>query len=153
MYKYIRSDQETNDMMNNMIEVMEVQEQPKVGSFWYDITNDELFGVYSMLADDAKPFKSEYGEETRTGTMLHEQIWKKEQFRKKDSRFSDNYTQVPRGRVFKIGDRFVVMTGDWIDKHPSAKAQIIFEFDLPEDTEFRKDIHWDIGHGWSDMKL
>ena len=153
MYRYIRSDQETNDMMNNMIEIADEQDKPKVGPFWYDPIKDELFGAYPVIADDVKPYKSEYGEETRTGSRLHEQIWKKEVYRNKDRRFSGDYTQVPRGRVFKVGDKYVVMTGDWIDTYPSAKEQIIFEFDLPEDAEFRKDIHWDIGHGWSDMKL
>lgn len=151
MYKYLRSDTETNDMMNAMLESMQYQDEPKVGSFWYDLDNDELFGVYSMLAEDAKPYKSEFGEETRTGTRLHEQIWKREYFRGKDKRFQGDYTQVPRGRVFQIGNQFVVMTGQWIDDYPQVKDEILFEFDLPNNTEFRKDEHWDIGHGWSGM--
>ena len=52
--------------------------------------------------------------------------------------------------IFPTKDGFKVMTGSWIDKYPEAKEEIIFTFDLPEqNTEFVKDSHWDIGHGWS----
>ena len=69
----------------------------------------------------------------------------------KDKRSNGNYTLVPRGRVFEFKDvGYVVFTGEWIDNCPEAKDLILFEFNLPEDkTEFRKDSHWDIGHGWS----
>lgn len=153
MYRYLRSDVQTNDMMNNMLDIMEYQSDPKVGSFWYDPDANELFGVYSMLAEDARPYKSEFGDETRTGSQLHERIWEKEKFRKRDVRFQGDYTKVPRGRVFQIGSKFVVMTGDWINNYPDARPQILMEFDLPQDAEFRTDVHWDIGHGWSNVGL
>ena len=149
----IKEDREINDMMNAMLEIMKYQDDPKVGSFWYDPNRDELFGVCSMLAQCAVPYKSELGEETRTGTLLHEQIWEKEHFKGKDKRFQGDHTLVPCGRVFQIGKDFVVMVGNWIDDYPSAKEEILFEFDLPKETEFRKDTHWDIGHEWSNMGL
>ena len=57
---------------------------------------------------------------------------------------------VPRGRVFEFkNEGFKVYTGKWIDNYPQVKDLIIEEFQLPkEDTEFRQDYHWDIGHGW-----
>lgn len=57
---------------------------------------------------------------------------------------------MPRGRVFEFKDKgFVVFTSDWINDYPEAKQDIIFEFQLPGDTKFERDYHWDIGHGWS----
>ena len=150
MYRYLRSDQTTNDMMNAMIESMDDQKDPLVGSFWYDPDNEELFGVASEPADTAKCYKSEFGENTKTGRRLHEQIWQKEFHKGKDKRFQGDYTQVPRGRVFQVGDEFVVMVGDWINEYPQAKEDILYEFQLPESTIFKEDIHCNIGHGWSD---
>ena len=82
---------------------------------------------------------------------LHKTIWNKESHRGKDKRFLGDYTLVPRGRVFEFEDQgFKVMVGDWIDKYPEARELIIDEFELPTDAEFVKDIHWNIGRGWSD---
>lgn len=149
MYKYLRADQTTNDMMNAMLESRDSQDEPLVGCFWYDPDNDELFGVASEPADTAKCYNSEFGKATRTGRRLHEQIWQKEYHKGKDKRFQGDYTQIPRGRVFLIEDQFIVMVGDWIHKYPQAKDEILYEFQLPDSTEFREDVHWDIGHGWS----
>ena len=32
----------------------------------------------------------------------------------------------------------------------TERQMIIEEFNLPNDVIFYRDIHWDIGHGWSD---
>ena len=43
------------------------------------------------------------------------------------------------------------MTGDWIEQYPALKADIIAEFQLPEEnTIFLKGEHWQLGHGWSE---
>ena len=148
----------TNDPIINtfrelMIESNEYVGEPEIGIFWYDINKNELFGVYSIPAGTVQFQKSNYFRgNVKTFSKMHYAVWKKEQYKKKDNRFQGNYTLVPRGRVFEIEDRgFLVCTGDWITKHPEAKNEILFEFDLPEDkTEFIIDEHWDIGHGWSD---
>lgn len=132
-----------------MADSIDEQDDPYVGIFWYDVNKQELFGVRSTLASD-RPFSdcSLFDHRARTCSPLHQSVWKKESFRHKDSRFSGDYTSVPRGRVFEVEDKgFVVITGSWIDKHPEAKAEIIYEFQLPENTTFQTDIHWDIGHG------
>ena len=37
------------------------------------------------------------------------------------------------------------------EEYPHVKNMILDEFELPKDnTEFVQDIHWEIGHGWSD---
>lgn len=148
----VRVDKQAMAAMEAMINSMASQSNAELGPFWYDKNNKELFGVHSSPAEDCAWYKSsQFGIEVRTGKALHETIWKKEHFRGKDRRFNGNYTLVPRGRVFEFKDvGYVVFTGDWIDNYPEAKDLILFEFNLPKDkTEFRKDSHWDIGHGWS----
>ena len=158
MKRYIHSDWDysSSDEVNALKELMsaniERQEDPKVGIFWYDSNNHELFGVRSANVEDVRPYTSNlFGAEVKTCTPLHYKVWDKEYYRKKDKRFSGDYTLVPRGRVFYVdGSGFVVIVGSWINDYPEAKAEIIEEFDLPEDIEFQIDSHWDIGHGWSD---
>ncbi len=145
-----------NEMINAFRDVMaynnEFQDDPEVGLFWYDIENDDLFGVYSILADDAIYYHSDYfHSNTRTCKPLHYSIWQKEYNKGKDDRFQQEYTSVPRGRVFEVENRgFVVCVGKWINDYPQAKNLILYEFQLPDNTEFIIDSHWDLGHGWSD---
>ena len=153
----VKSAQETrNNTDKAAIDVMQQNEQyqddPCVGIFWYDVKNAELFGVQSTLAEDLPWYESnQFGSFVRTERRLHKSKWQKEYFRDKDSRFRGEYTKVPRGRVFEFKDSgFKVYTGDWIDSYPNVKKLILEEFQLPEDTEFVKDVHWDVGHGWSD---
>lgn len=129
------------------------QDDAYVGAFWYDPDHNELYGVKASPAEDIPYYMSKQWErEVRTGRALHKDIWAKEFRRKKDKRFSGNYMLKPRGRVFEFKDQgFVVFTGQWIKDYPDAKKEIIEEFQLPRDnTEFKMDSHWDIGHGWSD---
>lgn len=149
----IRESSENNAAIEVMIESLDRQDDSFVGSFWYDPKSDELFGVYSVLADDVSFYKSkQWNCEVKTGSRLHSAIWKRESHRGRDKRFQGDYTKVPRGRVFEFKDRgYIVFTGNWIDDYPHAKSLILDEFQLPKDnTEFKKDIHWEIGHGWSE---
>lgn len=142
-----------NTFRQLMIENNEFVDDAYVGIFWYDINKNELFGVYSVLSKDIPYTHSKYFDaDVRTCSRMHYAAWKKEQYRKKDSRFQGDYTIIPRGRVFEIKDTgFIVCVGNWINRYPQAKQEILFEFQLPEDkTEFIVDEHWDIGHGWSD---
>lgn len=138
------------DVMDSNIDI---QDDPYLGIFWYDINSCELFGVKSCLADDVPFYKSNlFDEKIRTCRPLHYKVWEKEHHRGRDRRFQGDYTRVPRGRVFQLeSGKFIVMVGSWIDDNPEAKELIIDEFQLPEDsTEFQIDIHWELGHGWSD---
>lgn len=145
-----------NNTNNSAIQVMEndlaIQDDFMVGSFWYDSKNDELFGVDQVPANSRPYYKSkQFNAEIRTGPVLHQTRWKKEAMKRKDKRFYGDYTLVPRGRVFDYKDIGpVVFTGKWIKDFPQAKQLIIEEFNLPNDAIFYQDIHWDIGHGWSD---
>ena len=51
---------------------------------------------------------------------------------------------------------FGLSTGQYeacVMDYPEVKDEIMFEFQLPEDTEFVKDPHWNIGRGFSDEFL
>lgn len=147
--------QEINALRQIMADNAELQDEPYVGIFWYDVNNQELFGVYQVPADEAE-YKSRPGlfaNRAKTCRPLHEKIWRKARYKKNpDPRFNRDYTQVPRGRVFEVeNEGFVVYVGSWIKEYPEAKDLIIDEFELPEDnTKFKIDTHWDLGHGWSE---
>lgn len=137
--------------MEEMFDNINYQDEPELGPFWYDVNKDECFGVHSTPAMDCPWYDSkQFKTKVKTGRALHQSIWKKETYRKKDSRFKGDYKIIPRGRVFQFetGD-YIVCTGKWIDKYPNAKQTIIDEFQLPENTKFIYDSHWDIGHGFS----
>ena len=140
--------------MEVMADNEQLQNDPMVGSFWFDPQEHDLFGVYAVLADDVNFYQSDfYKAKVRTGRRLHKDIWAKEHFKEKDPRFAGDYTKWPRGRVLEFeGVGFKVYVGDWIDDYPDCEALVVAEFQLPVDTEFVKDIHWNIGHGWSDVR-
>lgn len=151
---------DTDDPMVNafreqMIYNNQFVDDPYVGIFWYDTESEDVFGVYSILADDAVPYMSEmFGAMTRTCKPLHYAEWQRGVNKGRDPRFKASYTSVPRGRVFEVDGRgFVVCVGHWIEKYPQAKQAILAEFQLPDDTEFLIDSHWDLGRGWSDKHI
>ena len=146
-----------NQMVNAFKEVMAAnmdhQDDGEVGIFWYDPEAGDLFGVKSASVEDVPFFKSEVfdGKEVKTCKPLHYKVWDREKHRGKDARFRGDYTKVPRGRIFFVKDEgFVVVTGDWINEYPEAKEEIMYEFNLPSDTKFIINSHWNIEHGWAD---
>jgi len=143
---------EASSAMDVMFENDKYKDDPEVAMFWYDPEADELFGIKSTVATDLNWYHSnQWNTDIRTDKHLHKNIWQKEYFRGKDIRFQGDHTLVPRGRVFEFKNKgFIVFTGDWIDDYPHVRQYILDEFNLPKGTEFEKDIHWDIGHGWSD---
>lgn len=150
------ADADRDVLVQAMRDSFDIQDSPMVGPFWYDPEKEELYGVRAEFVVDRPFYKSpQFQTEVKTGKLLHETIWKKEFFKKKDPRFSGNYTQRPRGRVFEFKDKgFVVFTGSWINAYPEVKQLVLDEFQLPpEKTEFRIDKHWEIGHGWSQELL
>ena len=73
--KLVISAAERKDIINSMSGNFETQEAPMVGIFWYDVKNDELFGVNASYANEL-PFNA-YGK--KTVNMLHKTWWKKQQ--------------------------------------------------------------------------
>ena len=164
MVRYIKDIPDSEDwrtdtddpMINGFREIMaynnQFQDDPSVGIFWYDPDTESLFGVYSVLASDCKWYHSEtFGANARTCNPMHYALWQKGVNKGRDPRFKNDYTSVPRGRVFEVENQgFVVCVGNWINQYPEAKAEILEEFQLPDDTTFEVDSHWDLGRGWSD---
>lgn len=148
----LRESNQTNSAMEIMGVNNDLQDDAYIGCFWYDKNNDELFGVNKTLHCDVPYYHSnQFNKNIRTGRALHKNIWTKEYYRGKDKRFQGNYTLVPRGRVFEFeDDGFYVFVGNWVNDYPQVKNEIIDEFQLPSNTKFVIDSHWDIGHGWSD---
>lgn len=147
-----REDDTTNAAIEVMINSFNEQDEAMVGPFWYDPKKKEIYGQVVALAKD-RPyyFSPSWKKNVRTGSALHKSIWEREFFRHKDKRFTGDYTQKPRGRVFEFeGEGFKVFVGNWINDYPEAREEILYVFQLPRDkTEFVIDEHWDIGHGWS----
>lgn len=144
-------DNDINSAIEVMKENFKYQGDAQLGLFWYDPIKKECYGVNKVYPEDVQYYESPtFNTRIKTIRTLHETVWKKESFRKKDPRFSGDYTTKPRGRIFYFEDKgFVVCVGNWISNYPEAKLEIISEFDLPENVEFKIDSHWDIGHGWS----
>ena len=67
-----------------------------------------------------------------------------------DPIYLNDYTQIPRGRVFFREGKFYVFVGSWITS--KIKKMIIKRFNLQEcNVIFKIDTH-EIGHGWSSEK-
>ena len=140
-------DDDRAEVMKLMEDTLGIQGDPKIGIFWYDPHEDELFGVSKIIAPSA-----EHTGRT-TINILHKDYWQKEYFKAKSkgkkTRFVGDYTQVPRGRVFKNNSVFEIYTGRWIDDYPSVKELVLDEFDLKSSqVVWIQEEHWDIGHGW-----
>lgn len=158
----------SSESHKEMIDVMSAffdDGKPQVGIFWVDYVHNTLFGVQK---DDAEKYIEQHG----VGTLhkLHRTYWQKQHHRavaKADSSsifyVEQNYTLIPRGRVFVRPDGSVYVTvGHWINgeingqrvvNQQAIREAIADEFNLPDDFEFVIDEHWDIGHGWSEDKF
>jgi hypothetical protein len=138
-------------VMETMANNFDNQDDPKVGIFWYDEENDELFGVSKINASELQ-FNSNG---LKTISTLHKSWWKSQQQRaikkgKVLGIFQNDYTMIPRGRIFQKKDGvFQLMCGSWITDN--IENLVKEEFDLQTvQLERVIDIHWEIGHGWSE---
>lgn len=128
-------------------------EEPKVGIFWYDVNDNELFGVVSHKTSDYS--KPNAGGGYITCSEMHEDVWKKafnkQKYHGGIGPFTGAYQDKPRGRVFyspKTG-RYSIAVGKWFYAHQEAYDLIMDEFDLPEElTDVIYGEHWDIGQTW-----
>ena len=139
--------------------------KPKLGIFWYNYSDNSLFGVEKGDAD----LYIEDDSKIVTYPKLHKTYWQKQHYRalaRKDTSSifynEHDYTQIPRGRIFGENDKFYVNVGSWINGYINGvrcidkdklRELLIDEFNLPEDFQFRQDKHWDIGHGWSEEQI
>ena len=139
------------EIIKEMIQYFD--EKAEVGIFWYHPLLEELFEVHSMPASTLKKDQLTY-------PKLHKTIWQKLRHSTRNKKkkglmydpiYLENYTMVPRGRIFFTNDKFYVLVGSWItDK---IKKMIIKQFNLQKcNVVFQIDSHWDLGRGWSSEK-
>lgn len=146
----------TEQQHNSQIEDMRSFDEPmpSVGIFWYDSEEHALFGVCKKeITPRVVEEAAEKGVPFINYPRLHRQIWAKEFFKAQakhePTKFSGDYTQVPRGRVAWTIDKFIVLVGRWAEPILDELTELIEkEFALPY-FEFVYDEHWDLGHGWS----
>jgi hypothetical protein len=142
---------ERKTVIQCMADHFDNQNDPKVGIFWYDEKNDELFGVTKINADELQ-FNSKG---LKTISTLHKSWWQSQQKRiiakkKPLGMFQQDYTMIQRGRIFQRNDGiFQLMCGSWINDN--IENLVKEEFDLQTvQLERIIDEHWEIGHGWSE---
>lgn len=147
---------EHDELIHAMSQFFE-NDKPKVGIFWLDPADMSLFGVEKGDAE-----KYDNGSRLYTFPKLHKTYWQKQHHRalaKGDlnSIFYNehDYTKIPRGKIFVRDNKFVVKVGSWIDDIDKERFEEIVqdEFNLPDDFVIETDIHWDLGHGWSEEQI
>ena len=136
------------DAINEMLKYF--KDNPEVGIFWYNEEAEDLFEVHSIPIDELK--NGQY-----TFPKLHKTIWQKQRAKamicKQNNKpynpiYLNDYTLIPRGRVFYKDETFYIFVGNWINDY--IKELILAEFNLQNaNVVFKTDIHWEIGHGWS----
>ena len=153
--------QSTHDEHNDFINIMSEglhNKDPKVGIFWYNPQQNELFGVVALSLNDPEVTNCSDG---KTCRILHKKKWQNEYKNLKYKLKQNNtfpyigaYEDKPRGRVFYKNNKFFITVGSWINENENYKAIELIEneFDLTnEDTEIIEDSHWDIGSGWENL--
>ena len=101
------SEKERVDILNMMKDNFDLQDEAKLGIFWYDEQNDKLLGVTKIEAIDV-PFPSGQSER-KTIRSLHKSWWKKQEMKYRqglevNAIFAQDYTKIPRGRLFQRRD-------------------------------------------------
>ena len=129
------------------------QDSPRIGIFWYDVRNVDLFGVVSSHASEARISKG-----LASINTLHRDYWKKQYNKLKLKNngkevypYIGDYKDTPRGRVFYDVNNncYIINVGSWINQYTQAKTLIVDEFNLVDQNYiFEIAIHWEIGHGW-----
>jgi len=154
------SNENNEILMDTMRANIDSQERPKVGMFWYNPERNRLIGIRSAFAHDL----SFNAKGRKTVSDLHAKVWDDVREDAVANGSADiiwqeeDYTQVPRGRVFQIqvpdsaAEYFEVLVGSWINDFPDAIQSIIKAFNLNEaDYQFIRSEHWDIGRGTSEI--
>jgi len=136
--------------------------KPKVGIFWYDIANNSLFGIEKIDAEKAMSINGRASINKSPKTYWQKQHHRAVARNDASSIFykESNYTMIPRGRIFldETDNKFRVFVGHWLTEPTNGmnvdiekfREALEDEFNLPSDFEFVVDVHWDLGHGWSE---
>ena len=131
-----------------------------LGIFWYNEATRTLEGVYALPEEEV----AAAADGSKFFPLLHKDIWVDRHYACFD-RYGDvlpgcensiflgaDYTLVPRGRVSRTSEGYLVYIGDWIDSDFEYISGLIREkFELPYfGTKFEHKIHWQIGQGWGE---
>lgn len=148
------SDKDYNNMLSFMEENHNIDDSPKVGLFWYNRSQQKLFGVIKHSLDDYD--RPNCGGNKISCSETHDRVWRKEYNKQKfknngQGDFIGAYQDKPRGRIFYNIDTeiFEICVGEWINDYPEAIDKIVQEFNLSDD-EYKVLIkeHWNIGQTW-----
>ena len=129
------------EMMRVMI--MDSDKEPSVGIFWYLPEKHDLFEVYSKVPPST--------EGIHTIHKLHRDVWKKAKFRakargEKDSIYYQDYTKIPRGRIFCKDGKFVVAVGSWYKKYEEELTNLLKDYFDLEEFDFEVIEYFELGH-------
>ena len=128
--------------------------EPMVGIFWYLPEEHRLFEVYASSLSQSKMVNGR-----TTYHKLHKTIWQAKKCRdrakgKGNSVYYQDYTQIPRGRVFYDKGNFIVKVGSWYEPYEAELRELVEDaFNLPDDFVFEIGKHWELGHGWNEDQL
>jgi hypothetical protein len=139
------------EMINEMRQYFD--EKAEVGIFWYHPLSEELFEVHSMPVTALKNNQLTYPKLHKTiwQQLRHSAMHKQKKGLVYDPIYLEDYTMIPRGRIFFVENKFRILVGNWITE--KIKKMIIKQFHLQKcDAIFKIDSHWDLGHGWSSEK-
>ena len=138
--------QEKHESLVAAMEGFAESHEPQIGIFWLDTDECDLFGIFKTEAAKVRPDR------------LGRRIFGKEHFKELAQkgiaeRFVGDYTMIPRGRVNQEGEEFVVYVGSWIDELEPMLTPLINCYFNITDFRYEKDIHWELGHGFSGDKF
>ena len=129
------SEEEHRRTMETMEPFLDIQDNPKVGVFFYDPNLKVLYGVVALLLESL--INNQEG--LVTVRTSHREIWEKgvrKQNEKYDGEgpFKGEYEATLRGFVaYNPSDNmFELHVGEWFEKYTEALNEIIEEFDLSE---------------------
>ena len=139
----------------NLMKDFEAEEiEPMVGIFWYLPEEHRLFEVYASSLSQSKMVNGR-----TTYHKLHKTIWQAKKCRdrakgKEKSVYYQDYTQLPRGRVFYDNGKFIVKVGSWYKPYEAELRELVEDaFNLPDNFIFEIGKHWELGHGWNEDQL
>ncbi|HBJ08450.1 MAG TPA: hypothetical protein DDY73_05540 [Coprobacter fastidiosus] len=133
---------DSNEMMRAMIIILNSGDKPCVGIFWYLPEEHDLFEVHSIpLPNEQEPYT----------IPLHKDVWRKAKFRakargKKDSIYYQDYTKIPRGRVFYNKGKFTVAVGSWYKKYEEELTNLLKDYFDLEEFDFEVIEYFELGH-------
>ena len=110
----------------NLMKGFEAEEiEPMVGIFWYLPEEHRLFEVYASALSQSKMVNGH-----TTYSKLHKTIWQAKKCRdrakgKETSVYYQDYTRIPRGRIFYDNGKFIVKVGSWYKQYEDELRELV----------------------------